>query len=263
MDQVTIQNQPSIMNMTHAADMQLGPENLEALFDNIVQHSQRGASNETVRDSSASSADSSDESATEKMLSRVGQMTRALHDNLRELGYDKMLEKATSAIPDACDRLSYVATMTEQAAQRVLNATDVAQPIQDRLAQDANGLSTQWRRLYERQLSLDEFKDLAGRTRAYLDDVPSQTGATNKQLLEIMMAQDFQDLTGQVIKKITDMVQTLERELVQLLLDNIPPEKRADSDHGLLNGPVINPKGRSDVVTGQNQVDDLLESLGF
>jgi len=249
--------------MTHAADMQLSPENQEALFDNVGKRVPGSALIEIVRDSPASGADGANDSAAEKMLSRVGQMTRALHDNLRELGYDKLLEKATSAIPDACDRLSYVATMTEQAAQRVLNATDAAQPIQEKLAQDADGLSTQWRRLYEQQLSLDEFKDLASRTRAYLDDVPSRTGATNKQLLEIMMAQDFQDLTGQVIKKITDMVQILERELVQLLLDNIPPEKRADPDHGLLNGPVINPQGRSDVVTGQNQVDDLLESLGF
>lgn len=248
------------MTMTHAVDLQLGPNNRDALFD---AYAQRSASNEDVRDTSAPGPDSANDNASHKMLSRVGQMTRALHDNLRELGYDKMLEKATSAIPDACDRLSYVATMTEQAAQRVLNATDVAQPIQDRLAQDANELSMQWRKLYEQRLSLDEFKNLASRTRAYLDGVPGQTGATNKQLLEIMMAQDFQDLTGQVIMKITDMVQTLERELVQLLLDNIPPEKRAEPDHGLLNGPVINPKGRSDVVTGQNQVDDLLESLGF
>jgi chemotaxis protein CheZ len=90
-----------------------------------------------------------------------------------------------------------------------------------------------------------------------------QTVATSAQLMEIMMAQDFQDLTGQVIKKTTEIIQKVESELLQLLLDNIPQEKRKDASSGLMNGPVINADGRSDVVTSQNQVDDLLESLGF
>ena len=199
----------------------------------------------------------------DKVLSQVGHLTRALHENMRALGYDKIIEKTAAAIPDASDRLAYVTTMTEQAAERALNATDVAKPIQDQLAQGATALSEQWSRLFANELGIAEFKELVARTRDYLNEVPGQTAATNMQLMEIMMAQDFQDLTGQVIKKTTEIIQTVERQLLQLLLDNIPAEKRTEGSSGLMNGPVINAGNGGDVVTNQNQVDDLLESLGF
>jgi len=179
------------------------------------------------------------------------------------LGYDKAIEETASAIPDARDRLAYVITMTKQAADRTLNAIDVMNPIQESLANRATDLSVQWDRLFAKELGIEEFKALVMRTRGFLGDVPVQTVATSAQLMEIMMAQDFQDLTGQVIKKTTEIIQKLEGELLQLLLDNIPQEKRKDASSGLMNGPVINADGRNDVVTSQNQVDDLLESLGF
>ncbi len=207
------------------------------------------------------------DNSVDSVILRVGQLTRALHDNLRELGYDKRLEKAAAEVPGAQDRLSYVAVMTEQAAERSLSATEIAKPIQDRLATDAAGLSGRWQQWFEGQnsgqLDAAAFMQLVTQTRNYLDDVPNRTSATNAQLMNIMMAQDFQDLTGQVIKKITAMVQNLEQELVRLLLDNIPADKRGEASAGLMNGPVVNPGARSDVVTNQNQVDDLLASLGF
>jgi chemotaxis protein CheZ len=100
-------------------------------------------------------------------------------------------------------------------------------------------------------------------TRGFLNDVPDQARATNAQLMEIMMAQDFQDLTGQVIRKIIEVTKTMEQQLVVLLLESAPPRVKAEFDAGLLNGPVIDPAGRTDVVTSQDQVDDLLASLGF
>jgi len=108
---------------------------------------------------------------------------------------------------------------------------------------------------------VEQFKQLATRTHAYLVEVPKQTKATNAYLMEIVMAQDFQDLTGQVIKKIMEVTQQMEQQLVDLLVENAPAA--AKKDGGLLNGPVVNAEGRSDVVTNQDQVDDLLESLGF
>jgi chemotaxis protein CheZ len=78
-----------------------------------------------------------------------------------------------------------------------------------------------------------------------------------------MMAQDFQDLTGQVIKKIIHMAQELEAQLMGVLIDAMPGERKTESVNSLLNGPVINAEGRSDVVATQQQVDDLLDSLGF
>ncbi|HVY08448.1 MAG TPA: protein phosphatase CheZ [Burkholderiales bacterium] len=200
----------------------------------------------------------------ERLLSKVGQMTRTLHDSLRELGYDKAIEKAAAQIPDARDRMSYIASMTEKAAERSLTATEIARPIQDALAADAAALDARWQSLFERKLTLEQFRDLVGDTRSYLAQVPQRTGATNAQLTEIMMAQDFQDLTGQVIKRVTAVTNDLESQLVQLLVENVPPEHRQDvQNSGLMNGPVIRSDGRADVVTDQKQVDDLLESLGF
>ena len=197
------------------------------------------------------------------MINQIGHMARALHDTLRELGLHKEIEKAASTIPDARDRLNYVATITQQAAERVLNATEAAQPVVERLGSDAQQLAKQWDLLFEKKLDVPKFKDLVTQTHAYLHETPRHTKATNAQLTEIMMAQDFQDLTGQVIKKIIELTQTMEQQLLSLLLENAPPSVKAELNSSLLNGPVINAKGRTDVVTSQDQVDDLLESLGF
>lgn len=203
---------------------------------------------------------------TDTLINQVGQLTRTLHDSLRELGYNKRLEEAAATIPDAQDRLAYVAQMTEHAALRALNATEIAKPIQDKLAVDATALSKLWQQFDAAgsgQTDSDAFRNLLAQTRSYLSDVPNQTNATNAQLMEVMMAQDFQDLTGQVMKKITKMVQGLEQELLRLLMNNVPAEKREEINEGLLNGPVVNSAGRTDVVANQDQVDDLLASLGF
>jgi chemotaxis protein CheZ len=197
------------------------------------------------------------------VLARVGQMTRNLHDSLRGLGFDKLIEKAAHDIPDARDRLDYVARMTEQAAQRVLNATEVAGPLQEKIDAGAGAVAAGWQAVMDAPFSEEQYRAMADRTIDYLDATRSATSAPKQQLLEIMMAQDFQDLTGQVIKKITELAQGLEQQLVQLLIDYAPPDVRRDVGAGLLNGPQINPSGNSEVVAGQEQVDDLLESLGF
>ncbi len=200
------------------------------------------------------------------VIDQVGQLTRTLHDSLRELGFDKRIESLTSEVPVTQDKLTYVATKIEEAANCALNATETAMPIQDKLATNATKLSEKWKEALESQpATSSDFKELLIKTRSYLDDVPNQTSATNAQLMDIMMAQDFQDLTGQIIKKIAVMVQALEKELVQLLLANKASdvsEQKATED-GLLNGPVTNPEKRTDIVSDQDQVDNLLARLGF
>lgn len=254
-------------------------EDLEALFESIAMQAeveqavagtpQLETSNDAVLCSEAVSISSgfgvhdAEGDAAERVISRVGQLTRVLHDSLRELGLDQMIARAAEAIPDARDRLNYVAMMTQQAADRVLNATDVAKPTQDKLESGATELSRRWKALFDRKLGVEEFRGLVQDTRAYLDEVPNQTGITNAQLMEIMMAQNFQDLTGQVIKKVMDLVHTMEQQLIQLLVDNVPAAKRVELDGSLLNGPQIGTEGRADLVMNQNQVDDLLEGLGF
>jgi chemotaxis protein CheZ len=199
----------------------------------------------------------------DEMLARVGQMTRMLHDNLRGLGFDKLIARAAHDIPDARDRLDYVAKMTEQAAQRVLNATEAATPLQERIDADGAALGNDWRAALQAPFSEQQYRATAERTLAYLDAARADANITKQHLLDIMMAQDFQDLTGQVIRKVTELAHGIEQQLVQLLLDYAPPEARRDAGSGLLNGPQINPHAAPDVVSDQGQVDDLLESLGF
>ena len=199
----------------------------------------------------------------EEMLARVGQITRTLHDSLRALGLDKVVEKATHDIPDVRERLNYVARMTEQAAQRVLNATDTAIPLQERIDAGADEVLNGWRAALKAPFSEANYRDMATLTMQCLVDMRNDTSATKQQLLEIMMAQDFQDLTGQVIRKVTELAHGLEQQLVQLLIDYAPSEVKRETGSGLLNGPQIDPTNKSDVVADQSQVDDLLDSLGF
>ena len=226
-------------------------DDLESLFDSIVAANAAEADPDIACD------------GTEKVINQIGHMARTLHDTLRELGLNKEIEKAASSIPDARDRLNYVATLTQQAAEKVLNATDAAQPIMEKVEVESHRLAGQWRMLFEKKLDVEQFKNLVMQTHAFLYEVPRQTKATNGYLMEIMMAQDFQDLTGQVIKKIIEVTKTMEQQLVALLLENAPAAVKEDYETGLLNGPVINATGRTDVVTNQDQVDELLESLGF
>jgi chemotaxis protein CheZ len=201
----------------------------------------------------------------DEVLSRIGHLTRALHENLRGLGLDKLIERAASDIPDARDRLDYVARLSEQAAQKVLNATDEAGPLQDRIDTSAGELSCAWQKLLDGDTEGGEgdWRALAASTIEQLAQARADAAATRAHLMNIMMAQDFQDLTGQVIGRVTSIAQNLEKQLVEVLVDYAPAEIKRELDNGLLNGPQINPEGNAEVVADQGQVDDLLDSLGF
>lgn len=197
----------------------------------------------------------------DEVLARIGYMTRILHDSLRGLGLDKALQEITHEIPDARDRLNYVVKMTEQAAQKVLNATDVALPLQADIVSGAHDLAGQWKTMLQEPSLKTEYNELAQKTIAYLEASEKSAAASKDLLMEIMMAQDFQDLTGQVIKRVTELAQELEQQLVQVLIDFNPNAKKENDS--LLNGPQVNPDNNPNAVNGQEQVDDLLDSLGF
>ena len=232
-------------------------DDLEALFDSIL------AANAQENDPPVVAANAGNEVDQGKVINHIGHMARSLHEALRELGLNKEVEKAAHSIPDARDRLNYVATLTQQAAERVLNATEAAQPVVEKMGSEAQRLAKQWDLLFEKKLDVQQFKDLVLQTQAHLHETPKLTKQTNDYLVEIMMAQDFQDLTGQVIKKIIAVTQEMEQQLLTLLVENAPATIKAEMNSGLMNGPLINANGRTDVVTSQDQVDDLLDSLGF
>ena len=232
-------------------------DDLQALFDSVAAESTEsvGAALDGIADEAADSQ--------EAVFNRLGKMTRALHDSLYALGNDGVLQEAAEKVPDARQRLDYIARMTEQAASRVLTAAEIAKPIADSLGSSSSALAARWDRMFANQLSVDDFKALAADTRAFFAAAPAQLASNSEQLTEIMLAQDFQDLTGQVIKKVVETVQLFETRLIKVLIEVMPESRKADAASSLLNGPVVAAVGRDDIVTDQAQVDDLLESLGF
>lgn len=199
------------------------------------------------------------------IISRIGQLTRMLRDSMRELGLDQAIAQAAEAIPDARDRLDYVVTMTAQAADRALSCVEAAQPHQAKLESGANALKERWDKWFANPIELADARSLVNDTRQYLEEVPSHTSFTNTQLMEIMMAQDFQDLTGQVIKRMMVVIQEIEKQLLMVLMENMPEQpvkKEKKPEDSLLNGPQLDKNGAG-VIADQAQVDDLLDSLGF
>ena len=213
---------------------------------------------ETVSQQAASDAE---DQSDKPMYERLGGIVRLLHDSMRELGYDRSLTDVASQIGDAQGRLQHVATLTEQAANKVLNAIDQSMPEQERLSHTAQDIDKRWEQLFAGQMSLEQFKTLANDSRGFAATVMAATETQKSRMLEIMMAQDFQDITGQLIKKIVNITAVAERELAQLLRDNAPAEVKAaiaDKPVELLNGP-----SSPGAALEQTDVDDLLDSLGF
>ena len=236
-------------------------DDLEALFDQVAaERPQLVAVPAIPAAGHDAPADSAEQGADKPMFERLGGIVRLLHDSLRELGYDKALTEASSQINDAQDRLEYVASLTEQAANKVLNTLDEGMPAQDQLSKRARDLDQRWADLFAGKLSIDEFKILAGDSRGFAQAVTEATEAEKARLLDIMMAQDFQDITGQLIKKVVTITKTVEHELAQLLRDNAPPEVREKlhAKPALMSGPAL-----PSVALDQDNVDDLLADLGF
>ena len=203
----------------------------------------------------------------ENIRQRIGQLTRTLHTALRELGYERDLMDARDNLPDARDRLAYIARVTGEAAEKVLNAVDRARTVQQELTEQAGSLKRRWQAVgtyaAEGKGCTPAGKQLIDETCEFFSGVGGQADRTNVILTDIMMAQDFHDLTGQVIRRVVTLAQTLEEQLVKLLIETTPPEQRPKLQAANLEGPVVVPEGREDVVADQKGVDDLLASLGF
>ncbi|HQQ69633.1 MAG TPA: protein phosphatase CheZ [Alicycliphilus sp.] len=191
---------------------------------------------------------------------KIGALTRQLHTALNELGFADPLRGSMGELPDAQSRLAYIARLTGEAAEKVLNRVEQAKAQHDYIASETRRMVT--------ALVADPVATVAkGEIYNFLTDVERVTQEADGHLTEIMMAQDFHDLTGQVIARVVNLAGTIEQQLVQLLLQTAPagaatapaPQARGEA----LQGPVVDPEARADVVTDQSQVDDLLASLGF
>jgi chemotaxis protein CheZ len=194
--------------------------------------------------------------ASPEIFQQLGHITRQLHDTLQQLGVMPKLQTAAEGLPDARSRLTYIARKTGEAADKVLNSVDQAKA-------EHGHISSETRRIAE-AIVADPVKAVAtGAVLNFVADVEKSTARIDQHLTDIMMAQDFHDLTGQVVQKVVSLATDLEDSLVKLLVQAAPPEQAKKVEEVVLNGPVVNPEGRTDVVQNQGEVDDLLASLGF
>ncbi len=191
-----------------------------------------------------------------EVFQQLGSITRLLHDTMQQLGVMPKLQNAADGLPDARSRLNYIATKTADAANKVLNSVDSAKSDHQHISNATRELAA--------ALVADPVRAVAsGKVMNFVQDVEQSTARIDNHLTDIMMAQDFHDLTGQVVAKVVTLANDLEDSLVKLLVQVIPPEQRDKVESSVLQGPVVNAEGRTDVVSNQGEVDDLLASLGF
>lgn len=198
------------------------------------------------------------------LFQEVGRLTRELHEAINDFLLDPRINvMAKVDIPDASERLSYVITMTEKSANTTLTAVEAGLPLADQLGRESAVIAERWQRFCNRQLSVDEFRELSRDLGGFLETVGQNTQALSGYLTEVLMAQDFQDLTGQIIRQVITLVHDVEVKLVQLV--RISGDRPLDQEKDIhkLEGPVIPGVDQGNTVNDQDDVDDLLSSLGF
>lgn len=203
------------------------------------------------------------------LFNEVGKLTRQLHDSLVNFRLDPRInDLAITEIPHAKDRLQFVMEKTEIAANRTMDAVEATLPIADNLQKCLSQVRPQWNNLMGGRIDVASFKELCYQIDSLLTQVEGDTTKLHGQLTEILMAQDFQDLTGQVIRRVIEMVQEVETQLVGMLTifgldgESLTVEQKTGIE---AEGPVVTEEKRQEkfVMQSQDDVDDLLSSLGF
>lgn len=222
------------------------------------------------------------EARNNHIFNSVGQLTRALHSAIVNFHVDANFDAdppdiKDSEIRDASDRLHYVIEMTQAAADKTMDKVEAVAPIAMNLGLESANLKDEWQKLRRREMNKEEFKALYERIDEFLDQMGDGTTVLNNNLQEIILEQGYQDLTGQVLKKVIGLIADVEKELVNLMriagqVEQVTGLAAGDSDQNTTTtqtkdieaeGPQIHAASRSDVVNGQDEVDDLLSSLGF
>jgi chemotaxis protein CheZ len=194
--------------------------------------------------------------ASPEVFQQLGAITRLLHDTLNQLAVLPKLQSAAGGLPDARSRLSYIAKKTGEAADKVLTLVDRAKMEQAGIAAATRNMA--------RAIAADPVRAVAsGAVMNFVGDVEAATARVDAHLTDIMMSQDFHDLTGQVVAKVVALAGDLEDSLVKLLVQAAPADAQPKTEAGALQGPQHDAQGRTDVVSNQGEVDDLLASLGF
>ena len=211
----------------------------------------------------------------------VGKLTRGLHEAIVNFEIDTrnagIETERESKMGNAKERLDYVINLTQKSADKTMDIVEQGVPMVEEMGEQARALQSDWQRLQRREMNPDEFRDLYRRVDQFLTFTADGASELGGKFNEIMLAQDFQDLSGQVIKRVITLVQEVEDRLVELMrmagqVEELTglfrhvesePAPRAPQADIAPEGPQIRAAERADVVQGQDDVDDLLSSLGF
>jgi chemotaxis protein CheZ len=213
----------------------------------------------------------------------VGKLTRGLHDAIVNFDIETPSRHGShddhgSKMANAQDRLDYVINLTKNSADKTMDMVEEGIPIASEIGEQARKLRADWGRLSSRELSPDDYRALYQSINNFLQFTGDSSGLLSEKLNTILLAQDFQDLTGQVINKVISLVQDVEVRLVELMrvagqveeltgivrsVEQVPVRNSVSGLDSAAEGPQIKPERRNDVVSGQDDVDDLLSSLGF
>ncbi len=209
-------------------------------------------------------------SRDKSLFQELGKLTREFHESLNSFKLDSKLTELTGTeIPDAKERLKHVIEMTDKAAHKTMNVVEDLLPLCETLDAQGEDIHSLWQRFMKRDMEPDEFRKLCKEIETYLEEQHQGTGRVKKGLTEILMAQDYQDITGQIISRVINLVSDLEVSLVKLikdsgaLMDDANHDSNAKKDKSDLDGPQIPGLESAGAVSGQDEVDDLLSSLGF
>ena len=164
---------------------------------------------------------------------------------------------------DVSDRLNYVISKTDEAANQTLEAVEISIPICNDLNNQALELHATWQKFTNRELSADQFRQLSKDINDFFVST-YEIAKVKDHLTSVLLAQEYQDLTGQIIKKVINLVGEVEDKLVGLIqITGAPQIISAKDDAFTLDGPPVPGLEHKDTVSGQDEVDDLLSSLGF
>jgi len=210
-----------------------------------------------------------------ELFNELGKLTREFHEAINKFRCDERFAELTEEdIPDAKERLNYVISRTEDAANRTLTAVEASIPLCDEMGEKASILLEEWLRFKRKEMSVEEFRVLVKDIDQYLVSNELKTKEIKEQLTDVLMAQDFQDITGQIIRRVINLVGEVEMNLVNLIklghkgVAGTQPvvkkeDKSKEGSRSSLDGPQVPGLESKDVVSGQDEVDDLLSSLGF
>ena len=193
-------------------------------------------------------------------------LTGDLQSALQRFRVDsRLVDLAEKDVPNARLRLDHVLRLTDEAAHRTLDLVEQSGPLAERTAHGANDLIEIWKRFRERTIAVEDFQRMVSDMDTFLHAASSDMNKVRENLSEVLLAQGYQDLSGQIIRGVMQLVSELEialADLVRLAQTGARGARRVSDETRRGFGPPIPGIDSGPAVSGQQDVDALLSGLG-